>query len=253
MAAGWVLKGSIVRSEKIRKLYSLGLLDPIRVYCFLRATADNWGMMPADKWTLKAELGPEDNHHNPDDYAAAVLKLEAVGLVQTWEDQGSPWLYVVGHEEANGGYLKRRTGNPRVKRPATITLEDAGGNKKQGRVRGGDRKKKTTPYRLVESMILDHATVFNHNQDLIKKHPPTGDLRKRIMKAIDEYGVEVCRQAHRGHKKQCVENPKRGKELRFCYQPLDAGGKPASDRLDSQKFQECIEAGGEMDWANQPI
>jgi len=124
MASGWVLKGSIVRSSKVRRLYRKGPLDPVRVYCFLRATCDNWGMMPADKWTLKAELGPEDPHHSPEDFETAVKALAAVELVQIWEEQGSPWLYVVGHEEANGSYLKKRKGSPRVPRPDVAMLED---------------------------------------------------------------------------------------------------------------------------------
>lgn len=124
MASGWVLRGSIVRSAKIRRLYKKVPLDPIRVYCFLRATCDNWGMMPADKWTLKAELGPEDPHHTPQDFEKAIKALASVGLVQLWDNQGSPWLYVVGHEEANGTYLKKRKGNPRVDRPDVIMLED---------------------------------------------------------------------------------------------------------------------------------
>jgi hypothetical protein len=101
-------------------LYQEGPLDPIRVYCFMVSQMNNWGLMPGDAFSLKAQLGPEDEHHGPDDFAEAIDRLVNAKLVSRWQHQGSTWLYVVGHAKANRDYLRKLKGEPGIPLPENI-------------------------------------------------------------------------------------------------------------------------------------
>lgn len=111
-AEGWVIKAKLVRSVKYNALNGDDFTQ--KIYCLLIAAKDSWGMLPADGYSLKAALGPMDGR-KPEAFIAAVEKLAAVGLVFLWEHQGSPWLYVCGHDEESP--IARRMKKPQVPRP----------------------------------------------------------------------------------------------------------------------------------------
>ena len=112
-AEGWVIKAKIVRSHKFNLLNGDHFTQ--KVYCLLLAVKDSYGMLPADPYSLKAALGPLDDTKKPQAYATAIKKLRGVGLVYLWDHQGSPWLYVLGHDEEN--QITRRAKDPVVPRP----------------------------------------------------------------------------------------------------------------------------------------
>lgn len=114
MAEGRMIKKKLIRSKKWIELDGD---DFTRwVYCMLVIGVDNWGMMPADPTTLKANLGPLDKA-NPDRFGEAVEKLHDMGLVYWWHHQGAPWLYVIGHDIEQARGIRKRGGSPEVPRP----------------------------------------------------------------------------------------------------------------------------------------
>lgn len=112
-AEGWLIKRTLARSARFNALNGDDFTQ--KVYCLLIACKDSWGMLPADPFSLKGELGPKDDTHPPEDFKAAVEKLASVGLVFLWDHQGDPWLYVVGHDEIHNP--TRRKAEPEVPRP----------------------------------------------------------------------------------------------------------------------------------------
>ena len=112
-AEGWVIKAKLVRSQKFNALNGDDFSQ--KVYCLLLACKDSWGIMPADPASLKGELGPLDDTKKPAAYKKAIEKLRGVGLIYVWENQGAPWLYVMGHDEEN--QVTRRAQKPRIPRP----------------------------------------------------------------------------------------------------------------------------------------
>ena len=120
-----MIKGSKVnQSTKVASLCRPGPLCPIRVWLTLAASVDSWGMMRGNKWTLKAELGQNDEHHGPDDFAAAIEEAINAGLVSRWWNKGIPWLYVVGHDEEHK--VKYRSKYPASPRPPLEILNQGG-------------------------------------------------------------------------------------------------------------------------------
>ena len=112
-AEGWVIKGKLVRSKKFNALNGDDFTQ--KIYCLLIACKDSWGMMPADSFSLKANLGPLDETKKPPAYKKAIMKLRDVGLIYLWDHQGAPWLYVLGHDEE--APIGKRALNPQVPRP----------------------------------------------------------------------------------------------------------------------------------------
>ena len=113
MPEGWVLRKALVRSHRFRALYPDSFTQ--LVYCLLQAVKDSWGMVPADPLSLKGELGPFDPVGQPDAYRGSVNRLWDVRLVYEWEDQGDPWIYMIGHDERYA--RQKRAKSPRVPRP----------------------------------------------------------------------------------------------------------------------------------------
>lgn len=107
---------NLVRSKKWRQLPVPGNFERL-TYCLLVGAVDSWGMMPADPFTLKAELDPIAGTHEPGDYVEAVQILTGVKLLQFWTHQGDPWLRVIGHDKIQKDGIRRRSATPAVPIP----------------------------------------------------------------------------------------------------------------------------------------
>lgn len=113
MPEGWVLRKALIRSHRFRALYPDSFTQ--LVYCLLQAVKDSWGMVPADPDSLKGHIGPFDPVNKPEAFREAVNRLKSVRLVYEWENQGDPWIYMIGHDEKHGH--QKRARNPQVPRP----------------------------------------------------------------------------------------------------------------------------------------
>ena len=108
MANRRMLSKSISTSKKVTELYNKtgGCCFYLLVYSWLHPHVDDFGRYDADPFTIKHNIVPTLKEDETD-CKFAVLEMEEVGLVKTWEVDGKKVLEIVAFDEHQTGLGKR--------------------------------------------------------------------------------------------------------------------------------------------------
>lgn len=258
--SGHLLKSSkLVRSRKwrhVKKQKNLPRLEkpgdfPRLVYGLLVGCVDSWGMIPADGYTLRAELGPHDDDHPPEDYEKAVQVLTKSRLLQSWLHQGDPWLRVINHDKEQSRGISKRKAKPDVPIPELpATPRDFPQNtadevdfevEVEVEVEG---KKRLTQHPIhrskkqLQSLSNHHAKLFDREVIPVA----LDDHTKRIYKVLASKGYNYCLEVQEGHLKQARDDGK-WTAWKDAYPMLRIDGRGKRQEPDYQWIENLHNAG----------
>jgi hypothetical protein len=91
----------------------------LQLFPLLVVHSDDYGRFDGDPETVKLKCDP-GSPRGYEDFEAALLQFEVVGLIQRFQFQGQPWLQIVKFDEHQPGLLSKRT-TPKSPTPPTDT------------------------------------------------------------------------------------------------------------------------------------